>query len=161
MSEMMAEVKINEVDVTKIAPGLKTIIKADAYSDTTYTGQVTRVANLAQKKDYNSKIKIFPAEILITGKPEKLLPGLTVSCRILVREIPVVLYIPVEAVNKSQGIEYVYVRKGAGFSRQEVRVGAVNTDYAVIVEGVAENDELALADPFLNKQEESSGSKKQ
>jgi multidrug efflux pump subunit AcrA (membrane-fusion protein) len=159
MSQMKAEIKINEVDVSKVVPGLRTIIKADAYSDTTYLGTVTKIANLARKKDYNSKIKIFPAEILITGEPTRLLPGLTVSCRILVREIPDVLYVPVEAVIKSQGVEYVYVRDGAGFKKQEVRVGALNTDFAVIEEGVAENDEVALKDPYLNKQEETNGSK--
>lgn len=161
LSEMLAEVKINEVDVSKITPGLKTVFRADAYSDTTYTGKVTKVANLAQNKDYNSKIKVFPAQILIEGRPANLLPGLTVSCRILIREIPDVLYVPVEAIFKSQGIEYVYVKKGSGYRRQEVKIGAINTDYAVVKEGLAENDEIALTDPFLNREENTSDSKNQ
>lgn len=159
LSEMLAEVKINEVDVSKITPGLITTIRADAFSDTTFTGKVTKVANLAKNKDYNSKIKVFPAEILIQGKPANLLPGLTVSCKILIREIPDVLYVPVEAIFKSQGIEYVYIRKGSGYSRQEVKIGATNTDYAVIAEGLEENSEIALTDPFLNRQENTTDKK--
>jgi HlyD family secretion protein len=159
LSEMLAEVKINEVDVSKITPGLRVVIRADAYSDTTYTGKVTKVANLAQNKDYNSKIKVFPSQILIEGRPANLLPGLTVSCNILIREIPDVAYVPVEAILKSQGIEYVYVKKGSGYKRVEVKVGAINTDYAIITEGLAENEMVALTDPFLNKQENPSGRK--
>jgi len=161
LREMLADVKINEVDVSKITPGLKVVLKSDAYSDTTYTGEVITVANLAQNKDYRSKIKIFPVKIRISGQNPNLLPGLTVSCKILVREIPDVLYVPVEAVFKSQGIEYVYIKSGSNFKRQEVKVGASNTDYAVITEGVSEKDEVALADPFLNKQETKTGSKNQ
>jgi hypothetical protein len=157
LSEMLAEVKINEVDISKITPDLKVEIKADAYSDTTYQGVVTTVANLAQNKDYKAKIKIFPVQIKIEGKPANLLPGLTVSCKIRIREIPDVLFVPVEAVIKSQGIEYVYVKSGSGYKRKDVKVGATNTDYAIITEGLSENDEITLSDPFVNKQETQTG----
>jgi len=153
LSAMMADVKINEVDISKIVPGLKVVIKADAYSDSTYTGEITTVANLAQNKDYESKIKIFPVQIKIDGLHKNLLPGLTVSCKVRIREIKDVLFIPVEGIFKSQGIEYVYVKSGSGFKRKDVRIGAINTDYAIVSEGLAEKDEVALTDPFLNKQE--------
>jgi multidrug efflux pump subunit AcrA (membrane-fusion protein) len=153
LSEMQVEVKINEVDISRIIPNLTVVIKADAYSDSTYTGKITTIANLAQNKNYNSKIKIFPVQILIDGLHKSLLPGLTVSCKIKVREIKDVLFIPVMGIFKSQGLEYVYVKSGSGYKRKEVKVGAVNTDYAVVSEGLAENDEVALTDPFLNKQE--------
>ncbi|HBB90513.1 MAG TPA: hypothetical protein DC042_02020 [Bacteroidales bacterium] len=161
LSVMLAEVKINEVDVSKITPDLKVVIKADAYSDSTYTGVVTTVANLAQNKDYQTRIKIFPVQIKINGQHASLLPGLTVSCKIRVREIPDVLFIPVEGIFKTDGIEYVYVRSGSGFKRKDVKIGASNTDYAVITEGLAEKDEIALADPFLNKQENQDNGTKQ
>ncbi len=161
LSEMMAEVKINEVDVSKIVPGLQVGIKADAYSDSTYTGVVSTVANLAQNKDYQSKIKIFPVQIKIDGHHKSLLPGLTVSCKIRIRELTDVLYVPVGAIFKSQGIEYVYIKSGTGYKRQEVKIGAINTDYAVITEGVEENDAITLADPFLNKQDNKENGKTQ
>ena len=71
LNEMMAEVKINEVDITKITPGLKVEIKPDAYSDTTFSGKVSTVANLAQNKDSKSRIKVFPVQIKIDGRSRK------------------------------------------------------------------------------------------
>ena len=153
LNEMMAEVKINEVDITKISPGLKVEIKPDAYSDTTFSGTVITVANLAQNKDSKSKIKIFPVQIKIANKSISLLPGLTVSCKIKISEIDGVLYIPVEAIFKDQGNEYVYARTSSGFKRKDVKIGSVNTDFAIVNEGLAENEELALSDPYLNKEE--------
>jgi len=78
-------------------------IRPDAYSDSTYAGKIEAVANLAQNKDYKTKIKIFPVQIRITGQSKTLLPGLTVSCKIIVSEIDSVLYIPLESLFKEQG----------------------------------------------------------
>jgi HlyD family secretion protein len=150
---MMAEVKINEVDITKIKPGLKVEIRPDAYSDTIYSGIIATVANLAQNKDAKTKIKIFPVQIRIEDVTRNLLPGLTVSCKIIISEMNDVLYIPVEAVFKDHGVEFVYVKSGSGFNRKDIVIGSVNTDYVVIKEGLRENEELALSDPFENQEE--------
>ncbi len=154
LSQLKTEVKINEVDISKIVPGLPVEIKSDAYSNSVYTGTVTHVANLAQPKDRNGKIKIFPVEIIIDGKENKLLPGLTVSCKIKVQEIPDVLYLPVESIFDEFGINYVYLRSGNGFKRKDIVTGAQNNDFVIIREGLSESDEVALQDPFLNKEEE-------
>jgi hypothetical protein len=141
------------VDVSKILPGMKVIITPDAYSDTTYAGIVSSVANLAQNKDNDTKIKIFPVEIKIEGKPENLMPGLTVSCKIIISEIHDTLFIPLEALFKDVTDDYVYVKSSSGFKRRNVKIGDTNTDFAIVKEGLQENDELALSDPFLNKAE--------
>jgi len=153
LSEMRAEVKINEVDVSKVNPGQRVEIRPDAYSDSTYAGKVEAVANLAQNKDYKSKIKIFPVQIRISGQSKALLPGLTVSCKIIVSEIAGVLYIPLESLFKEQGLEYVYLKSGSGFKRRDIKTGAINTDFAIVAEGLNENDVIALSDPFLKKED--------
>jgi hypothetical protein len=153
LSQMMAEVKINEVDITKIKTGLDVQIRPDAYSDTVYPGKITTVANLAQNKDAKSKIKIFPVQIGIGGASRNLLPGLTVSCKIIISQKDDVLYIPAETIFKKEGKEFVYIKSGSGFKRQDVVLGSQNTDFVIVQEGLKENDELALSDPYTDKQE--------
>jgi HlyD family secretion protein len=153
LSAMRAEVKINEVDISKIMPGQRVEIRPDAYSDSVYAAKVESVANLAQNKDYKSKIKIFPVQISISGQSKKLLPGLTVSCKIIVSEIAGVIYIPLESLFRDQGNEYVYLKSGSGFKRHDIKTGAINTDFAIITEGLDENDLIALSDPFLTREE--------
>ncbi len=159
LNEMMAEVNINEVDITKITPGLTVQVKPDAYSDTTFSGKVITVANLAQTKDSKTRIKVFPIQVQIDGRSGSLLPGLTVSCKILISEKPNVLYIPVEAIFKEQADEFVYVRTNSGFKRRDIKIGSVNTDFAVVTDGLKENEEIALTDPFFNKEETKPGEK--
>jgi HlyD family secretion protein len=149
LSEMRAEVKINEVDVSKVLPGQRVEIRPDAYSDSIYTGKVEAVANLAQNLDYKSKIKIFPVQIRISGQSKTLLPGLTVSCKIIVSEIPDVLIIPLESLFREEGMEYVYLKSGSGFKRKDIKTGGINSDFAIVTSGLNENDVIALSDPFL------------
>jgi HlyD family secretion protein len=159
LDKMKAEIKINEVDITKVIPGQRVEIRPDAFTDSLFSGTVDAVANLAQNLDYKSKIKIFPVQVKIDGSSRKLLPGLTVSCKIIVSEVPDVLFIPLESLFNEQGVDYVYVKSGSGFKRRDIKTGAINTDYAIVTEGLAENDLVALANPFLNKEELSGNNK--
>ncbi|HYW95947.1 MAG TPA: HlyD family efflux transporter periplasmic adaptor subunit [Bacteroidales bacterium] len=154
LDEMMADVQINEVDALKVSTGVKVLITPDAYSDTTFEGEITWMANLAQNKDYNSRVKVFPVGVYIPAKSNKLMPGLTVRCKLMLKEIPGVLMIPLESVFKDDLDEYVYIKTASGFKRHNVKISAYNSDYALIAEGLAENDELALTNPFRDKMEE-------
>ena len=92
-------------------------------------------------------------QIRINGRSEALLPGLTVSCRIVINEIPDVLFIPLEALFNEQGVDYVYLKSGSRFKRRNIKTSAINTDYAIVSEGLNENDLIALSNPFLKRQE--------
>lgn len=147
LSELKAVVQINEVDISKIQKGLNVEIKPDAFSDSVYYGEVVDVANLAVNKDRNSKIKVFPVDILIKNSNKSLLPGLTVSCRIIIDQIDNVLFIPIDAVHSLPEGDFVYVKKGSGFEKRAVELGISNTDFVLIEKGLDEKDQVAMVDP--------------
>lgn len=147
LSKVKAKVQINEVDISKITKGLKVEVLPDAFSDSTFTGSVSAVANLAQSKDNRSNIKVFPVEIIINEYNRNLLPGLTVSCRIIVDEIPNVMYIPLEALHIEGDRSYVYKKMVNGYDKVEVQVGLTNSDYVIIEFGLDKGDKVALIDP--------------
>ena len=151
LSALKAIVKINEVDISKILKGLKVEIKPDAFSDSIFTGTVNTVANLAVNKDDRSKIKVFPVEILINETNKNLLPGLTVSCRIIIDRIEDVLYIPLDALNTEDDKIYVYKKTTAGYDKVEVETSENNSDYVIIRSGLNENDRVALGNPFAEE----------
>ncbi|MBR4929665.1 MAG: efflux RND transporter periplasmic adaptor subunit, partial [Bacteroidaceae bacterium] len=97
LSKLKTKINVNEVDISYITRDLRVEVKPDAFSDSTFTGRVIHVANLAVNKDNNSNIKVFPVEILLDQTHKNLLPGLTVSCRVVIDEIENVQFIPLEA----------------------------------------------------------------
>ena len=151
LSELKATVQINEVDISKISKGLRVEIKPDAFSDSVYDAEVYTVANLAIDKDRNSKIKVFPVDILIKTKSKNLLPGLTVSCRIIVDQIDDVLFVPIEAVQSTPESDYVYVQTNSGFVKREVELGQSNTDFIIVKSGLKAKDKVALVDPTASE----------
>ncbi|MDR0688553.1 MAG: efflux RND transporter periplasmic adaptor subunit [Prevotellaceae bacterium] len=152
LSALKATVKINEVDIAKISKGLRVEVKPDAFSDSVFTGSVVSVANLAVNKDNSSKIKVFPVEILINETNKNLLPGLTVSCKIIIDKIEDVLYIPLEAIHAEGDKSYVYKKAVGGFDKVEVETGAANSDFVIISKGLSRGDKVALVDPLASEQ---------
>jgi len=148
LSQMKANVRINEVDIAKITKGLSVEIKPDAFSDSKFTGVVHDVANLAVNKQGSTKIKVFPVSIYLNEAHKDLMPGLTVSCRIIVDKLEDVLYVPVDAINNEAGKNFAYKKTLTGFEKVEVETGRRNSDYTVIVSGLNEGDEIALVNPF-------------
>ena len=151
LQELKVHTEISEVDISKIQMGQAVEIKLDAFSDTAFSGKVISIANLAQFKEGDSKIKIFPVEILIDGTSEKFLPGMTVSCRIIVDKIDSVLYIPLEALFVEGDKNYVYDRFGNSYRKKNVVIGQRNNDFVIIREGLDPDAILALSDPYPEK----------
>lgn len=155
LSALKAIVKINEVDISKITHGLQVEIKPDAFSDSTFAGQVVTVSNLAVNKDDRSKVKVFPVDIHINGKDEKLLPGLTVSCRLILGKIENALYIPIEAVTTSGNTKSAYLKTASGFEQVTIETGENNRNYVIVTSGLAAGDVIALRNPFTKPEDKS------
>ena len=154
LSSLKASVQINEVDIAKINKNLKVEIKPDAFSDSTFTGTVGSIANLAVNKERSSKIKVFPVEVMLNETDKNLLPGLTVSCRIILDEIEDVLHIPLDAIQIEGDKNYVFKKRGNSYDKVEVETGKNNTDHIIVTKGLKEGDEIALINPFAVDTEE-------
>ena len=151
LSKLKATVRINEVDIAKITKGMAVEVKPDAFSDSLFQGTITSIANLAVNKD-NTKIKVFPVEIVLNQTSKSLLPGLTVSCRILINKIENALFIPLEALIVENEKNFVYKKTRSGFEKTEVQVGERNTNHIIITEGLSEKDEIALSNPVVSEE---------
>lgn len=152
---------VNEVDISKIAINQTSIIKIDAFPDSVYTGVVKNIATLARiKNEKNQRIKTFPVDIYIDKGSKILMPGMTVSLKVTVNKLKDVLFIPLEALFRKDGKDFVYVKKGVSFEKKEVTVGQANNDFIVVAAGLKEGTELALTDPFAKKEEPTKTKKK-
>ncbi|MBW7995708.1 MAG: efflux RND transporter periplasmic adaptor subunit [Candidatus Glassbacteria bacterium] len=155
LSLLKADAKVNEIDISRVEIGQRVRIRLDAYPDTVFTGNVKEIATLATRKDRgSSSVMVFETTIYLDGEDERLLPGMTVSCEILIDEIPDTLFIPLEALFFRDGERIVYVRNGAGFDERNIKIGTESENYAVVVEGLEEGESVALIDPTVSAEEE-------
>lgn len=147
LTVMLSKTFINEVDVRKIIPGLRVEIGLDAFPEKKFTGIVTRVANVGEQRP-NSDSKVFEATIEINEQDDLLKPAMTTSNRIIVDEIDDVLHVPLECLHsEADTITFVYKKSGISIIKQEIQIGNVNTDEAIVLKGLEDNDRIYLSVP--------------
>jgi len=147
LSVMESVTFVNEVDVQKLKPGQPVTIGLDADPDRELSGTVTNVANIGQQRP-NSDAKVFEVVVEVAEPDTTLRPAMTTSNTVLVAEREEVMHVPIETLH-SQGDSLTYVfRSGDGsIVRQEVAVGLVNDNSAIVERGLGLEDEVFLSIP--------------
>lgn len=146
LSTMESVTYVNEVDIQKIRQGQQVEIGLDADPDKVLTGTVTQVANIGEQRP-NSDAKVFEVAILVSEADTTLRPAMTTSNTIIVAELPEALHVPLEAIHASDSLTYVFARRGAGVVRQEVVLGLLNENEAIVEAGLDVDDRVYLTLP--------------
>ncbi|MBA7628090.1 hypothetical protein ES703_35560 [subsurface metagenome] len=125
--------------------GQRVEIGIDAAPDKHLIGTMTSIANIGEQRP-NSDSKVFEVVILIDGTDWDLRPAMTTSNTIIVAEADDALYVPLEAIHSADTLTYVY-KGGRGKVKQEVLLGLINENTAVIEMGLVLTDEIYLTVP--------------
>ena len=153
-SLMMVKAYISEVDVGRLAPGQAVYIIADAYPDTTYQGEVYRIAPVGQIRQ-GSNIVSFETEIRILDREPRLRQGMSCDVDIVFARRDSALYLPLEAVYEDfgddvregdkkgiQGRFVVFVKEDT-FVVREIQVGLKSDVRVEVLSGVTSADSVA------------------
>jgi multidrug efflux pump subunit AcrA (membrane-fusion protein) len=147
LSVMESVTYVNEVDVQKLEVGQSVTIGLDANPDAVLRGKVSKVANIGQKRP-NSDAKVFEVIIDIDESDPSLRPAMTTSNTIEVAHQEKALHVPLETLHSAgDSLTFVYLRENTDVVRQEVAVGLINDNRAVIEDGVTSTDQLFLSFP--------------
>lgn len=147
LTKMQSKTFVNEVDVRKVKPGQAVEVGLDAYPDKRLTGLVTRVANVGEQRP-NSDAKVFEVTVEVNGTDPTLRPSMTTSNKIIASVVDSVLFVPLESLHSQyDSITYVFLKNGLNTVKKEVIVGDRNSNEAIILEGISENDRVFLSVP--------------
>ncbi len=147
LSEMEVTIGAHEADINKLKVGQKVFVTVDSFKGEQLSGEITRVAAIANERDWRSDVKKFEVVVTLVKTPLALKPGLTAKVEVLVGEVPNVLTVPLQAVFVREGSYFVFADAGGKPSRREVKLGESNDNYIVVREGVAEGDRVLLYNP--------------
>jgi HlyD family secretion protein len=111
MSEVLAEISVDETEVVRLSPGQKAKLTVDAVEKTTYEGKVHEIRNTARKE---GDVNVFGVKILLSDPDERLRPGMTAKARIEVARRDDVVRIPIQAVTVRERKKLEEDRKAAG-----------------------------------------------
>ena len=139
-NKMKIKIKINEVDISRVAVGQETEVHLDAIPDTLFSGKVKEIASLAYK-DRESKKNVFDVEVYLDSADDRIKPGMTAHCRIIIEKLEKVLSLPIDAVITENEKPAVYMKNG---DKRQISTGISNADFIVVEKGLEDGDEIRL-----------------
>ena len=150
LTSMESITYINEIDIQKIKIDQPVTLGLDASPGKKLTGNVTRVANIGEQRR-NSDSKVFEVVIKINESDTTLRPSMTTSNEILVQTVDNSLFLPLECIHTetidNQKVTYVYKKLDGKVIKQQVELGLINENEAIILKGVDDNDDIMMTIP--------------
>jgi len=148
LHSMVVGTQVREVDLHKVAVGKPASVFVDAYPELRLSGEVESIGVLAEsREEASSAEKYFQVVVSVTGEESRLRPGMTARVDIESGEARDVLAVPVHAVFRQDGKYFTYVDIHSSYEMREVSVGIQSEEYAQIVAGLSEGENVALSRP--------------
>ena len=171
LSEIEAEVEVDETEIVLVRTGQEAEVTLDAYPDSTFRGIVTEVGNSAIRSQLGlGQTSVdFKVVVALQDVIPNVRPGLSASARIRVAEAKDVLSIPIEALTirrpdeltspgdagtaaggdeeEQEEIEGVFVIENGQAQYRPVVVGIAGTRHFHVKEGLEEGEEVVTG-PF-------------
>ena len=100
MSEIEAEVEVDETDIAQVKLGQETEISIDAYPDTTFRGRVTEIGHAARISGLGTQDQVtnFLVKVMLLDEVSTIRPGMSASVDITTDSRTDVLSVPIQAV---------------------------------------------------------------
>lgn len=146
MSVMESVTYVNEVDIKKIRKDQKVLVSMDAYPEKSFTGVVTKVANVGERRP-NADSNVFEVIVEINESDSTLKPAMSTKNVIIVNEFDNMLSIPLECIHSNERVRYVFLKDGLGVVRRQIQIGEVNDMSAIVEAGLKAEDELLMNVP--------------
>ena len=135
---------VDEVDISRIAPGQAAIVKADSLPGREFSAQVERVA---PKGRIDMTVTIFDVVVRVTdGEKALLKPGMSADVSITTSVKEDVLLVPRDAVKtRDDKLTGVYVMKAGAPEFVEASFGETDGERTEVKSGVAEGAEVVTS----------------
>ena len=110
MTEVLAEVRVDETEVTEVKPGQSVEVRVDAVADHPYLGTVESIGNAALREGTVSR---FPVKVVLSAPDEDLRPGMSAHAAIEVDKKTDILAIPLQALVRRSLKDFLAQEKDA------------------------------------------------
>ena len=147
---MQTVIQVNEKDLNRLEKGQQAVITCEALPDRVFGGEVTRIAKTATRSYRGMGANKFAVTVEMTDSdPDKIRPGMSAKCEVILSRMPGTVFMPVEAVYNKEGRRVCYVVEGEKFFERELELGERNENYVQVIAGVKQGERVALEDPTL------------
>ncbi|MCP3956746.1 MAG: efflux RND transporter periplasmic adaptor subunit [bacterium] len=161
LSEILAEVDVDETEVVHVRIGQQAKIEVDALRDIEYRGEVVEIGSSGYNRQQQPDVTFFKVKVLLADPDERLRPGMSARAEIEVATHPQAVVLPIQAViyrppldedgdeldEDADEIRVAFVIEDGKVVQRPVEVGISDATEVEIVSGVAEG-ETVVTGPY-------------
>jgi len=122
MSEVLAEVDVDETEIVQVRPGQRAGLRVDALPKRLYHGKVTEVGSSGYGRPSQPDVTFFKVKLLLDDSDRQLRSGMSVRAEIETQEDKAALVVPIQAVVERQPLAAATGAPGRGAGGDEVKV---------------------------------------
>ncbi len=138
---------VDELDIAQIQLGQTALVTVDALDDAQITGEISRIAPVANSTPLGSGA-ITTYEVIVTLDPTELplRSGMTATAAIITKEAKNVIVIPNRVMHLDETTRSPYVEKVVNGvpTRVDIQLGLRNEQFSEVISGLEEGDVLAI-----------------
>jgi multidrug efflux pump subunit AcrA (membrane-fusion protein) len=142
MKSWEGSARIGELDRGHLAEGQAAEVEVVAMPGRKFAGKIKSIGGTTGPPWERR----FECRIALTNPDPELRPGMSARFRIVTGVMPKALWVPSQALFEADGRKFVYVRNGAGFTPQDVKLER-RSESQVVITGLPEGAQVALANP--------------
>jgi len=155
LSEILAEVDVDETEIVHVKVDLPVEVDVDAMPEISFPGRVVEVGSSGYTKPQQPDVQFFKVKVLLDDPDTRLRPGMSARASIRIATHPQALVVPIQAVVErsisdagsepsplDEEIPVAFVVDGKRASRRTVKTGISDATHVEIVEGLEENEQV-------------------
>lgn len=164
LSELLAELDVDETEIVQVSVGQAVTVTVDALSERTYHGRVVKMGSSGSTRAGRGDVTFFEVDVLLDDADERLRPGMSVRAEIEVATREDTLVIPVQAVverergeggddeeeaeaDSEDAVQVVYVVEEGRAVRRPVETGLSTVTHVEVTSGLTEGEGVVTG-PF-------------
>lgn len=133
-------IEVVEKDIPTIQIGQKAGLRAEAYPDRVFDGQVTRIVQAL-----NRETRTMTVEIDLPNKDRRLKGGMFARVEVMVGTHRQAVQIPIDAVSRLEDTQYVFVVRDGRAQRVNVEIGVRNDNRVEITKGLTGDETVIVS----------------
>lgn len=161
LSEILAEVDVDETEVVHVRLGQEATVEVDALPDVEYRGEVVEIGSSGFNRPQQPDVTFFKVKVLLADPDERLRPGMSARAEIEVATHGQAVVLPIQAViyrsplaedteepdEDEDEIRVAFVIEDGKAVQRPVEIGISDATEVEIVSGVADG-ETVVTGPY-------------
>lgn len=157
LSEILANVDVDETEIVNVRMGQEAVLRVDALRDRVYHGRVVEIGSSGFNRPQQPDVTFYEVKILLTDSDESLRPGMSVRAEIQTAAHGNALVLPIQAVverppveaegeeaepGEDEEVKVVFVLEGGKARQRAVETGLSDETHVEIRAGVKPGEQV-------------------